>query len=152
MRAYLDASVIIVKLFGQEKERERHAHVSRLFEAIDTGRIIAIISVYTVQGVCVFCRDQLATAEPEIAALLALRELLQYDLRIVPLLSRMEKIVHSRAFDMRDPSDQPHAIAAYLHNCDAIVAYDEHFKDVAHLIPYLQPDELLAQLRPEQDN
>jgi predicted nucleic acid-binding protein len=126
-RIYLDASVVNVRLFGQEKESERYAHVLRLFEAIDEGKVVAIVSIYTLQEICIFCRDRLAVKEPEKVAWLALREFLQHELGIVPLLSRVQKIVHSRTFEMRDASDQPHVISAYLYHCDAIVAYDEHF-------------------------
>ena len=145
-RIYLDASVVNVRLFGQEKEAERYAHVVRLFEAIDEGEVVAIVSIYTLQEICIFCRDCLAVKEPEKVAWLALRELFQHELRIVPLLSRVQKIMHSRTFEMRDASDQPHAICAYLHGCDVIVAYDEHFQDVAERILYLQPEELLVEL------
>lgn len=50
-----------------------------------------------------------------------------------------------------DASDQPHAISAYLHNCDAIVAYDEHFQDVADKILSLQPEELVVELERSSD-
>lgn len=66
-------------------------------------------------------------------------------------MSRVQKIVHSRTFEIRDASDQPHVICAYLHDCDAIVAYDEHFQDVADRIPYLQPEELLVELKRSPD-
>lgn len=150
-RIYLDASVVNVRLFGQEKEAERYAHVVRLFEAIDEGEVVAIVSIYTLQEICIFCRDCLAVKEPEKVAWLALRELFQHELRIVPLLSRVQKIMHSRTFEMRDASDQPHAICAYLHGCDVIVAYDEHFQDVAERILYLQPEELLVELEQSTD-
>jgi predicted nucleic acid-binding protein len=150
-RIYLDASVVNVRLFGQEKEAERYAHVLRLFEAIDEGEVVAVVSIYTLQEICIFCRDRLAVKEPGKVAWLALRELFQHELRIVPLLTRMQKMVHSRTFEMRDASDQPHAISAYLHGCDAIVAYDEHFQDVADRILYLQPEELLVELERSPD-
>ncbi|MBL7065727.1 MAG: PIN domain-containing protein [Anaerolineae bacterium] len=145
-RVYLDASVVIVRLFGQEREAKRYAYILRLFEAIDEDRIAAIISIYTLQEICLFCRDRLAVVNPAKVAWLALRELAQHDLTMAPLLTRMEKMVHSRTFKIRDASDQPHAICAYLHNCDAIVAYDDHFKDVDHIISYLRPEELLVHL------
>jgi len=46
---------------------------------------------------------------------------------------------------MQDLSDQPHAILAYLNNCEAIITYDEHFKDIAHLIPVHTPEEFLKE-------
>lgn len=44
---------------------------------------------------------------------------------------------------MRDSSDVPHVITAYLNNCSAIVTYDSHFDAVADIIPCYAPDTLL---------
>lgn len=143
-RIYLDASVILVLLFGKEREPERHETVSRLFYVIDSGALAAVISIYTLQEVVVFCRDRLAVPEPAQVAALALRELLRHAVRVVPLLSRIERIRYARAFPTRDTSDLPHLIVAHLHHCDAIIAYDEHYRETTKLLPYLQPQELLA--------
>jgi len=40
---------------------------------------------------------------------------------------------------MRAPSDIPHAVAYYLATCEAIVAYDDQYKAIAHIIPYKTP-------------
>ena len=146
MKFYLDSSAVNVYLFGVEKEPERYPEVVALFDAINAGRADGVISVYTVQELCVYCRDFFPADVFAITARLAMQKLLNARLQLVPLLTREEKIQHAREFPVRDPSDQSHAILAYLHGCDALVAYDEHFADIAHLVLYLQPGEAVSRL------
>ena len=120
-RIYLDASVVNVRLFGQEKEAERYAHVLRLFEAIDEGKVVAIVSIYTLQEICIFCRDRLTVKEPEKVAWLALRELFQHELGVVPLLTRMQKIVHSRTFEIAPNPDASQGCALGCPEADFFV-------------------------------
>lgn len=141
MKFYLDSSVVNVFLFGVEKEPERYPEVVALFDVINAGRADGVISVYTVQELCVYCRDFFPTDVFATVARLAMQKLMNVRLQLVPLLTREEKIQHAREFSIRDPSDQSHAILAYLYHCDALVAYDEHFVDISHLVPYLQPGE-----------
>ena len=54
MRFYLDSSVTHVYLFGIEKEPKRYSDVVRLFDAINAGQIDGVVSVYTVQELCVY--------------------------------------------------------------------------------------------------
>jgi len=72
--------------------------------------------------------------------------LLANEVKLVPLLTRTERLVHRRRFTIRDASDETHVIVALLQGCDALVAYDERFRDAANVMPYLRPEELLAQL------
>ncbi len=78
--------------------------------------------------------------------MLAVHKLMSVRLFLVPLLTREEKTKYSRTFPIHDPSDLPHVILAHLHHCDALVAYDEHFQDTPHLVPYLHPDEVFTRL------
>lgn len=149
MKLYLDSSVVNVYLFGAKKEPRRYPDVVRLFDAINAGQIDGMVSVYTVQEICVYCREFFPEENFAEIARLAVYKLMGTRFQLVPLLTREERMKHSRTFLIRDPSDQPHVILAYLHHCDTIVAYDEHFKDTAHLVPYLQPDEALAQFGAE---
>ena len=147
MRLYLDSSVTNVYLFGAVKEPHRYPDVVRLFSAISANEVDGVVSVYTVQEICVYCYEFFPEESCAEIARLAIHKLMGTRLHLVPLLTREEKTRHARSFQMRDPSDQPHVILAYLYHCDAIVAYDEHFKDTSHLVPYLQPDAVLT--RPE---
>ena len=42
-----------------------------------------------------------------------------------------------------DTSDVPHAIAASVYGCEAIVAYDEHFRAISPILPYKMPEDFL---------
>ena len=147
MKLYLDTSVINVYLFGLEKEPKRYVEVVALFRAINDGQADGVVSVYTVQELCVYCHDFFPADISAMTARLAFQKLMSVRLHLVPLLTREEKIRHSRVFSIRDPSDQPHLILAHLHHCDALVAYDEHFADVAHLVTYLHPSQALTWLK-----
>jgi predicted nucleic acid-binding protein len=146
MTFYLDSSVVDVYLFGLNREPQRYPDVVALFEAINAGQADAVISVYTVQEVATFCRDYFPPNIFATTTRLAIQKLMNVRVQLVPLLTRLEKIQHARRFPIRDGSDQPHVILAYLYQCDALVAYDEHFQDTAHLIPYLRPNEALSKI------
>ena len=72
----------------------------------------------------------------------ALEKVFSLPLQILPFVSRVERLRHARRFtQLRDASDVPHAIAAYVYGCEAIVAYDDHFKAITHLIAYKKPED-----------
>lgn len=74
----------------------------------------------------------------------ALEKILALPLLILPFVSRAERKLHARKFTaLRDSSDVPHAIAASVYGCEAIVAYDEHFRAVSPIIPYKTPEDFL---------
>lgn len=70
-------------------------------------------------------------------------KILKTEVYILPLLNREERIIHAQRFsDLRDSSDVPHAISAFVYKAKAIVAYDNHFKDISHIISYKKPEEI----------
>lgn len=74
----------------------------------------------------------------------ALEKLLALPVRILPFVSRIERKLRARRFTaLRDSTDVPHAIAASVYGCEAIVAYDEHFKAISSVIPYRTPEDFL---------
>lgn len=150
-RVYIDASVCNVLLFGEEKEAERFSHVVQLFEVINRGGVEAVVSLYTLQELCTYCQRNFAQETAAEVSRLAVRDLLNNEVELVPLLTRMERLVHGRRFNIRDSTDESHVITAHLRNCKAIIAYDEHFRDTSHIIPYLHPEELLDQWRQDAE-
>jgi hypothetical protein len=75
----------------------------------------------------------------------ALEKILALPLQILPLVTRGERTRHIRMFSaLRDASDIPHAIAALVYGCDAIVAYDEHFTAISRIIPHTQPEDYVG--------
>ncbi len=66
----------------------------------------------------------------------ALLEILKTNVYVLPLLDREERIIHAQRFSgLRDSSDIPHAISAFVYKAEAIVAYDDHFKDISDVLP-----------------
>jgi hypothetical protein len=74
----------------------------------------------------------------------ALEKVLQLPIQILPFVSRVERMRYARRFSrLRDATDVPHAIAASVYECEAIVAYDEHFSAISDLIPHKTPEDYL---------
>jgi hypothetical protein len=74
----------------------------------------------------------------------ALEKVLRLPIQILPFVSRVERMRHARRFSrLRDATDVPHAIAASVYDCEAIVAYDEHFSSISDLIPHTTPEDYL---------
>lgn len=70
-------------------------------------------------------------------------EILKTKVYVLPLLNREERIVHAPRFSgLEDSSGTPHVISAYVYKTEAIVAYDDHFKDISDVIPYKKPEEI----------
>jgi len=146
MKVYLDTTVITLFLFGQQRHPERYAEVRPLFEALDAGRLQAVVSIYALQELTSFCYATFpADCAPQVTRL-ALHELLGHELLVVPLLTRTERIILSRRFPMRDPSDQVHVATAHREGCEAIVTYDQHYQDVADRFVCLTAGETLERL------
>lgn len=149
MRVYLDTTVITLLLFGQRSQPERHAEVAGLFEALDAGRLQAVLSLYALQELCAFCYENFPAEQAPRVTRLAFRELFGHELLIAPLLSRMDRIILSRRFPMQDASDQVHAATAYKQGCDAITTYDQHYQDIVDRLPCLTAGEVLSRLAAE---
>ncbi|MBU4373650.1 MAG: hypothetical protein KJ714_04260 [Euryarchaeota archaeon] len=59
-------------------------------------------------------------------------------------MKREERILHSERFSgLNDASDIPHAISAIVYNCEDIIAYDDHFRSIDNVIPYLAPEDVV---------
>lgn len=67
-------------------------------------------------------------------------------IRLVPLLSREKRITYHKKFKMKDRTDIPHAIAAFVYDCDYIVTYDTHFKEISNQISVTTPEEIIEKL------
>ena len=142
---YLDTSVLLVYTLTQSIEIERFQVVDRLFSKIASGAISAATSFYALHKVYVFALDNSPTLEAGYAfGKLSLQRILATPLRTLPFVSRAERTRLARKFAaLRDPSDMPHAISAYVAKCEAIVAYDDHYKTIAQIIPYRTPADYL---------
>jgi hypothetical protein len=75
--------------------------------------------------------------------LIMIKEILDMDrIELVELLSREKKILYQDRFSMSDRTDIPHAISAYVENCDCIVTYDTHFDQISGRRGVFKPDDV----------
>lgn len=144
MRAYLDASVLIVYLYGEIHAPERFLPTRQLFAAIEEQRFEAVITFYALQELHAFIKNRWLPADVNETFRTALLEVVRVPLIVVPYVERAQLNLWRRRFDIRDSSDIFHVVAALVNDCDALVAYDRHFQDVADLIPAYTPEEFLA--------
>ena len=142
---YIDTSVLLVCTLTQAVETERFPATAAFFDKIAAGTLLGATSFYALQEVHIFAIDN-APDFPTGAAFgtAALEKILALPLLVLPFVSRTERKLHARKFTaLRDSSDVPHAIAASVYGCEAIVAYDEHFRATSHIIPYKTPEDFL---------
>jgi len=79
--------------------------------------------------------------------------LFEIPLTVLPYLKRTERSLWRHRIRLRDSSDEPHVGVALAHGCEAIITYDQHFQDVAELIPAYTPEEFLVlPRRTEEDH
>jgi len=143
---YLDTSVLLAWTLTQSAEPHRAATTKAFVARLESGTLSGATSFYALHEVYLFAVEN-APDFPTGAAFgkAALRQILSLPLRILPFVSRIERGVHARKFRaLRDASDVPHALVAYVYQCDAIVTYDSHFRAVAHVIPCKRPDDYLS--------
>ncbi|HUF41063.1 MAG TPA: hypothetical protein VMR20_03835 [Verrucomicrobiae bacterium] len=100
---------------------------------------------YAPHELCIFAIDNAPDfAEGSAFGKAALEKVLGLPIQILPFVSRVERMRHARRFSrLRDATDVPHAIAASVYECDAIVAYDQHFSAISDLIPHTTPEDYL---------
>lgn len=140
---YVDTSVLLVYTLTQAVETERVPATVSFFRQIAAGSLLGATSFYALQEVHIFAIEN-APDFPTGAAYgkAALEKILALPVLLLPLVSRTERKVHAATFTaLRDATDLPHAIAAAVYGCDTIVAYDEHFRAISHLLPYKTPED-----------
>ena len=140
---YLDTSILLVFTLTRSSERERSPAVDRLFNKISSGAISASTSFYSLHELYVFALENVSDPETGYGfGKAALDTILRTPLRILPFSPRTDRRRLARRFvALKDASDIPHAVSAYLAGCEAIVAYDEHFTTITPIIPYKTPEE-----------
>lgn len=142
---YIDTSVLLVYTLTQAIEKDRYSDTEKFFARIIAGSLSAATSFYALHELHVFAIDNAPDFLRGTAfGKAALEKIVALPLQILPFVSRGERMRHARRFGaLRDASDVPHAIAASVYGCEAIVAYDDHFAAISHLIPYKKPEECL---------
>ena len=149
MKVYLDTTTVILFIFGQQRHPDRYVEIAALFDALDTGRLQAVVSIYALQELCAFCYGNFPVEQAPRVTRLAFYELLGHELLLAPLLSRMDRIILSRRFPLKDTSDQAHVATAFHNGCQAIITYDQHYQDIADRFSCLTAGEALVRLATE---
>lgn len=142
-KVYLDTSVVNVYLFGKDVEVERYSPTKHLLQLVDSRVVDGVISLYTIQEIYSYCQDNFPANVLRDVTRLSIIKTVQIDLEIAPMLTRMERLIHQRKYQMSDSSDVPHAIIAELRNCDAIITYDSHFDEIKDVFTVMTPEEFL---------
>lgn len=147
---YLDSSVLVAFLYEATLRPERYAVVLRLVDAVRTGRIQAMISFYALPELYAYLSAQYSAAPFDTALRLSLIELFSIPLTIVSHLPRTEIEKWRHRISMSDSTDVPHVASALANRCNAIITFDDHFRQVSNLIPVYTPEEYLAKLESTQ--
>lgn len=143
---YLDTSVLLVYTLTQAVEKSRYEATVSFFAQLRKGLFTGATSFHALHEVFLFA---LANA-PDISTgsaygKAALAAILALPIQVLPFVSRLERSLHSRKFRaLGDPADVPHAVSAWVSQCEAIVRYDTHFRAIAHIIPCRAPEDLLG--------
>ena len=127
----------------QALEPGRYQHTAKFVAKIVDGSLSAATSFYALHEVHLFAIENVPNFRVGTAyGKAALEKILALPLQLLPLITREDRTRHARTFSaLRDASDLPHAIAALVYGCDAIVAYDEHFDAIAAVISHTQPQD-----------
>lgn len=143
---YIDTSVLLVYTLTQGIETERLRATAALFDQLTAGTLLGATSFYALQEVHIFAIENAPDFLTGAAfGKAALEKILALPLLLIPLVSRVERKLYAPKFTaLRDSSDVPHAIAASVYGCEAMIAYDEHFRAISHILPYKTPEDLFS--------
>ena len=142
---HIDTSVLLPYTLTQAVEEARYRSTEKFFAKISDGALSGATSFYALHELYVFALDNAPHfTEGADYGKAALEKIVALPIRILPFVSRVERMRHARRFSrLRDATDVPHAIAASVYECEAIVAYDDHFSAISDLIPHKTPEDYL---------
>jgi predicted nucleic acid-binding protein len=130
VRLYFDTSVLAAYTYFSETEITRFETVNQLIDGCIQNKIEIVVSFYGLHELFLLAFEYLDEKFEEIG-LESVRSIVNLPIRLVPLLSREKRIIYHNKFEMKDRTDVPHAITAYIYNCDHIITYDIHFKEIS---------------------
>lgn len=143
MKLYLDTTILAALTYFKDKDIKRYAECERLIEKIKEKESTLVISFYSIHELFLLPFEYTDEKTARRIGLALIKEILDIDrIELTELLSREKRIMHQDEFSMSDRTDIPHAISAYLENCDCIVTYDSHFDQISNKIDVFRPDEV----------
>ena len=147
MRIYLETTVLAALTYFRNIEKDRCKSVSKLLEICKKRRIELIVSFYTLHEIFLLAFDYFDKATARKIGKRFVIEILSIEgVELTELLSRETKLIYQSRFRMKDRTDIPHAISAFVENCNYIITYDSHFDNISHLVRVSTPEELISEL------
>jgi len=147
MRIYLETTVLAALTHFRNIEKERYNSVSKLLEICKGQQIEMIVSFYTLHEIFLLAFDYFdKTTARKIGKQFVMEILGIEGAELSELLSRESRLIHQSRFKMKDRTDIPHAISAFVENCNYIITYDTHFDEISHLVRVSTPEEFISEL------
>ena len=142
---YIETTVLFAFTMGKASVPSRFKDSTKLFDRINKGEVNALTSFYALHEILILVIQK---SENKYEGLkvgkAALEKIMSQKILVLPLLKSDEKINHAYKFSkIKDSSDIPHAISAYINEAEGIITYDTHFDDIAGIIDVLRPTDLL---------
>ncbi|MCD6092834.1 MAG: type II toxin-antitoxin system VapC family toxin [Candidatus Aenigmarchaeota archaeon] len=149
MKIYLDTTVLAVFTYFKNIEKQRYESVLKLFEICKKNNIKLITSFYALHELFIlpfnyFDKQKARKIGKEfIADVLKIEEM-----ELIEFLSREKRLLYQKKFEsIKDRTDIPHAISAFVERCDQIITYDSHFDKIADLIEVSSPEKFIKSNR-----
>ncbi len=141
MKLYLDTTILAALTYFKDKDIKRYSECNKLIRKCNEEESTLVVSFYSIHELFLlpFEYEDEKTARKIGFALI--KEILNINrIELTELLSREKRIIYQDMFSMSDRTDVPHAISAYVENCDCIVTYDSHFDQISNKIKVFEPD------------
>lgn len=146
MRLYLETTIWAAFTYFKRIEKDRYDAVSKLLQICKEKGIEVVVSFYTLHEIFLLAFDYVKVSVARKIGKRFMLEILNRDIELIELLSREKRLIHQPRFRMRDRTDIPHAISAFVEKCDYIITYDIHFDSISHLVKVSTPEEFINNL------
>ncbi len=143
MKLYLDTTILAALTYFKDKDAKRYSECRRLIEKCNEKESEVVISFYSIHELFLLPFEYADEKTARKIGLALIKEILNIGgIELIELLSREKKILYQDRFQMSDRTDIPHAISAYVENCDCIVTYDAHFDQISDKIDVFKPEDV----------
>jgi len=143
MKLYFDTTILAALTYFKNKDVIRHSECNKLINKCNNKSIAIIISFYSIHELFLLPFEYNDEKTARKIGLSLVKEILNINgIEVTELLSREKKIRYQDRFYISDRTDIPHAISAYIENCDCIVTYDSHFDQISDKIEVFQPNDV----------
>ena len=143
MKLYLDTTILAALTYFKDKDTKRYSECCRLINICNENEFTIVISFYAIHELFLLPFEYTDEKTARRTGLKLLKEILYLEkIELTELLTREKRILYQDKFYMSDRTDIPHAISAYVENCDCIVTYDSHFDQISNKIKVFRPNDV----------